>query len=128
MKKDLDSPQYSDVLIFTCFIYPLLSAIIGFITQGIEIPGTLLFCFFVCLPIASLVFVCIRKIMKRAYACIVSTFIGLMTVYFLLIIVASGLLGFSVGMLGKVMLILCMPYIISCGIYLVLLRCLKSDT
>lgn len=128
MKKDLDIPQYSDVLNFVCFIYPLISASLGFITQGIDIvsttmPGILLLCIFVYLPVASLVFVCIRKITKRACACIVSTFVGLMAVCSLLIIIAFGLLGFStVEGIGEGMLILYIPYIVSDGIYLLLLR------
>lgn len=127
MKKDLDKPQYGDVLMFTCFIYPVVSASIGFITMGGGIiPGIFLICLFIYLPVASLVFACIRNKMKRAHACIVSTFVGLMTVYFMLGIIAFGLLGGSLLDAGIGLLTLCMLYMMSCGIYLFLLSRKKT--
>lgn len=127
--KKIDLPQYSDVVSFTCLFYPLVSGSIGFIVLGTNnsvgiIVGSLMFCFLVYLPFASLTFACIRKKCKRFQACIISTFVGLMSVYFILGIIAYGLEGASIGLLGAGLglLILCIPYILCCGIYLVILK------
>lgn len=128
MKRDFGTPRYGDILCFTCLFYPLTSTSIGFIALGIDngvgiMAATFLFCFFVYLPVTSLVFACIRK-NERARACIVSTFVGLLVVYFVCSLIAFGLLGVSMGLqgVGIGLLILSMPYIISSGVYLYLLR------
>lgn len=129
MKKNFDLPQYGDVVYFTCLFYPLISSLIGFIILGIDnifgiIAGSLMFCFLVYLPFASLMFACIRKKCKRTHACIISTFLGLMSVYFILGIIAYSLEGSGIGFSGAGLgfLILSMPYILCCGIYLMILK------
>ena len=125
MKRDFGVPQYSDIVYVTCLFYPLIGGSIATIYNGVGIFMSLfLLCFFVYLPVASLIFVCIRKKTERARACIVSTFVGLLAVYFIGCIIAYGLIGPNMGLLGagRGLLILSIPYIISCGIYLFLLR------
>ena len=129
MKKDYNSPQYEDVAIFTCLLYPLIATPVGLITLGWSagaglISGVLLFCIVVYLPVASLVFACVRKKSKRAHTCILSTFVGLIAVFFVLLIIAYGLMGSSIGISGAVLglLILLGPYILCCAIYLILLK------
>lgn len=129
MKKEFNLPQYNDVICFTCLFYPLISGSIGFIVLGINngvgiIVGSFMFCFFVYLPFTILAFICMKKKMKRARACISSTFLGLMSVYCLLGIIAYSLEGASIGFLGFGLgfFILFIPYILCCCIYLILLR------
>ena len=129
MKKDYNSPQYEDVAIFTCLLYPLVATSIELITLGGSagaglIPGVLSLCIVVYLPVASLVFACVKKKSKRARACILSTFVGLIAVFFVLLIIAYGLMGPSIGILGAVLglLILLGPYMLCCAIYLILLK------
>lgn len=129
MKKDYNSPQYEDVAIFTCLLYPIIATPVGLIMSGWSagaglISGVLLFCIVVYLPVASLVFACVRKKSKRAHTCILSTFVGLIAVFFVLLIIAYGLMGPSIGISGAVagLLILLGPYILCCAIYLILLK------
>lgn len=129
MKNDVDVPQYSDVVTFTCLFYPLISASIGFMVLGAKNAvgigaGALVFCFLVYLPFASLAFACIRKKVRRARACMISAFAGLMSVYLILGIVAYGQMGPHMDLLGAGigLLILLAPYVLSCVVYFIALK------
>lgn len=132
MDKDFNSPRYGDVVTFVCLLFPLIITFIGLIlggNDGVAIAGSiLLFAIVIYLPIASLVFACIRKKLKRAHACILSTSVGLIAICITLSIIAYGLMGPSIGILGPVLglLILCVPYVLCVGVYLILLKHAKK--